>query len=278
LTFSQGGQIIRFPDFELLDAQGNEICELIPPGEVRDVLVLLSEGTTLDFNTPFSILYEDQPVVSFPQPPSPPPCELVVSPLQLNFDNVEVGDSRDMSFQVTNSGQGTLTGSVAIALGSSFSIVSGGTLNLGPGQSQNVTIRFTPTQAGTEAASASVNSNCGSASVILSGTGIAAPEPPELAVSPSQLDFGTIPKGGSGTRDITVTNTGGGILEGQVVLNLQDGIPGLIGTFMLGPGEQKSFAVTVTIDPNDAGGPFSGTADITSNDRSIQIPVSGTVI
>ena len=180
-----------------------------------------------------------------------------------------------MSFQVTNNGPSALSGGVSVPFDASFSIVLGETLNLGPGQSQNVTIRFTPTQAGTEMASASVNSNCGSALVTLSGTGTVVP--PQLAASPSQLDYGTIQRGGSQTRDITVTNTGGGTLEGQVVLNLDEGIPIEQGSFSLGPGAFQVFSVRIDVPANDPGGPFTGTVDVTSNGGEVRIPVSGTV-
>ncbi len=49
----------------------------------------------------------------------------------LDFGNVTVLESSDRTFTVTNSGGGTLTGTASTT--TPFSIVSGGTINLGAG-------------------------------------------------------------------------------------------------------------------------------------------------
>jgi len=80
-----------------------------------------------------------------------------------------VGQSSDQTFTVTNSGGGTLTGSVSVP--APFSIVSGGTLNVGAGQSQPVTVRFSPTSSRPSSGTVAISSNGGSGSVALSGVG-----------------------------------------------------------------------------------------------------------
>ena len=102
------------------------------------------------------------------QPPVPGP-QLSGVPASLDFGPVMLGGFGDQSFTVTNSGGGTLTGSVSTA--APFSIVSGGSFSLGAGQSQTITDRCTPTATGPASGSIAVSSNGGSATVTVSGVG-----------------------------------------------------------------------------------------------------------
>ena len=77
---------------------------------------------------------------------------LTVSTTSLNFGSVAAGSNVTATFSVQNSGNGTLAGSatVSAAYSSFLSIVSGGAYSLGAGQSQVVTVRYTPTGASTD--------------------------------------------------------------------------------------------------------------------------------
>src|SRR5207245_6479488 len=87
----------------------------------------------------------------------------------VDFGAVPTGTTKDLTITVQNSGGGTLSGSATTA--SPFSIVSGRAYNLASNQSQVVTIRYVPTQAGTD--SATVNfSGGGGASASLNGFGV----------------------------------------------------------------------------------------------------------
>jgi hypothetical protein len=92
-----------------------------------------------------------------------------VTPLSQDFGNVNVGSSADKDFTVQNSGGGTLTGNAST--NAPYSIVSGGSYNLGPGQSQPVTVRFSPTSAGTFMGNVTFTGG-GGATGIVSGVGI----------------------------------------------------------------------------------------------------------
>jgi hypothetical protein len=89
----------------------------------------------------------------------------------LNFDPINVGESQDITTTIVNVGTGTLRGSATTT--APFSIVEGGTFNVGagPGQSQRLTVRFSPTAEGPVTGSVSVTSNGGDISVSLTGTG-----------------------------------------------------------------------------------------------------------
>jgi HYDIN/CFA65/VesB family protein len=95
--------------------------------------------------------------------------QLTVSPTTLDFGNVIVGQNSERTFTVTNSGGETLTGGVSAS--APFSIVSGGTLNIGAGQGQTVTVRFSPTSPGSSSGTVAISSNGGSGSVAVSGVG-----------------------------------------------------------------------------------------------------------
>jgi hypothetical protein len=70
-----------------------------------------------------------------------------VTPSSLDFGGVALGGSSDRTFTVTNSGGGILVGNASTS--APFSIVSGETYDLSAGQSQTVTVRFSPTALGT---------------------------------------------------------------------------------------------------------------------------------
>jgi hypothetical protein len=67
---------------------------------------------------------------------------IAVSPALIDFGQVQLGGFGEATFIVTNTGGGLLTGSVTARL--PFSVMSGGTYALAQGQTQAVTIRFTP--------------------------------------------------------------------------------------------------------------------------------------
>src|SRR5207245_879720 len=85
-------------------------------------------------------------------------------------------------------GGGTLAGTVSV--GGCFSIVSGGSFNLAAGESQTVTVRFSPTEATTCASDIKIESNAGSGSVLIVGEGVA---PPHIdTISPPSGTVGTV--------------------------------------------------------------------------------------
>jgi hypothetical protein len=273
LSFLQGDRVFRSSDFRWIDSRGNPICRMVSMGEILDTLVQLNDGVALDFNAPFSALYTNQPVVEFP-PVTPPSC-VGVSPTQLNFGIVLVGESSTANFTVTNIGQDMLNGTVTLGPAPEYHIVSGGTLMLNPGASQQVVIEFRPADMTTVNSSATVNSNCGSALVALLGTGTT---PPRLAVFPEQIDFGEVKIGETVPASLTVTNAGGGNLTGELVFCITGGSCGPTTPFNLGSEESQPFNIIFSAPQGTRLGPFTGSVDITSNAGNASVPVSGTVV
>ena len=59
-----------------------------------------------------------------------------------------VGQTKDLTFQVANSGNGMLVGAVGPSPCSQFTFVGSTSYSLGAGQSASFTVRYTPTTVG----------------------------------------------------------------------------------------------------------------------------------
>jgi hypothetical protein len=146
-----------------------------------------------------------------PEPTAPnlsaPQCSL--STAALDFGTVQVGQTAQRTFKITNTGGGTLTGTVSESC-PDYSVAGVSTFNLGAGLAQTFTLRFTPGSEGLKACTVDVGTAC--APISMSGTGQA----PTCEVSPATLDFGTIAPGESDTLQFTIRNIGSGVLTGTV--------------------------------------------------------------
>ena len=168
-----------------------------------------------------------------------------VSPSSLNFGGVSVGSFADMSFTVTNSGGGILAGSASTVL--PYSIVSGGTYNLSAGQSQLVTVRFTPTSLGTSEVNVTFTGADGfSATVTGAGTGVSSitPNPIDLAAPPASF-----------------TITGGGFADlgyGLPVVNFYNGSTTPIAQARATSGDSTTLIVPFPTDATSVSGHHSG--------------------
>jgi len=192
-----------------------------------------------------------------------------VSTNSLAFGTIAAGTTKDMTMSVQNVGGGTLSGSVAV--GSPFAIVSGGTYNLTSGQSQTVTIRYSPTVAGTINASAAFTGG-GGASVALSGTANDPSTTPIISLSTNSLNFGSVTVGGAKDLNILVQNTGGGTLSGIATASAPFSILAG-GSYNLGQGQSQT--VTVRFTPSSATTVSSPINFTGGGGASIQVTGSG---
>jgi hypothetical protein len=168
----------------------------------------------------------------------------------LSFGTIAVGQSSStQSFSITNTGGGTLSGSVSESC-PDFEITAGnGAYNLTAGQSVTVHVRFTPQSAGVKTCTIDTGTPC-SVDVSCTGTGDPAPL---CSVSTDELDFETLTVGEvSSTQSVTVKNVGGGILSGSVSVNCADfEITSGGGPYSLAAGE--SVIVQVRFAPKSSG-------------------------
>jgi uncharacterized membrane protein len=189
-------------------------------------------------------------------PEPPPACS--VSEDTLDFGTVSPGGTVDLPFVITNTGGGTLSGTVSEAC-DDFSFVSGGgAYALAGGASDTVTVRFTaPVTPGPYSCTVETGSAL-CTDVLCLGT---VPEPPPAcSVSADTLDFGTVSPGGEVDLSFTITNTGGGTLSGTVSETCDDfSLPVGEGGYDLGGAEVHS--VTVRFTAPVTPGPYSCTVE-----------------
>jgi PKD repeat protein len=135
-----------------------------------------------------------------------------VSPANFNFGALVTGTTAQTSFVVTNTGGGTLIGTVATT--GPFAVVSGGSYSVAGGGSTNVVVSFTPPSAGGFSNNVVFTSNGGVSTNPVTGTGLT---PANLIVNPGSLNFNTIATGTTAQATFIVTNSGGAVLNGTAV-------------------------------------------------------------
>lgn len=211
-----------------------------------------------------------------------------LSPPALEYGNVPLGQGRDLTATVTNTGDGVLNVGVPSASGpdaAAFSGIGNGcavTPNLSAGESCQVDVTFHPVHTGTSTATLSVPSGTPgvpTASVPLSGgAGTAAAD-----YSPASLDFGVRPAPGPGAaQDVTVTSTSAD--DDLTVSSVQvtgagaaafDDATDCVGGSL---GEDQQCTVSVGFDPATAG-EYSATLEIASNapEGTHSVPLRGSL-
>jgi hypothetical protein len=130
---------------------------------------------------------------------------LSVTPTALAFGQVTVGDTAADTLLVGNTGDTTLTASLAVS-GPGFA-GSPTVVSVPAGGDQLVTITFTPNVDATCTGTVEVVSNGGRARVGLTGNGAAAAMP-VLLVSTTQVDFDSVVVGQWASRSVAIRNTG----------------------------------------------------------------------
>ncbi len=100
-----------------------------------------------------------------------PPSIGISPPSSLDFGNIAVGKSADLTFSVQNRGGQTMTGTCTTS--TPFSLPSGCSFSLPELQHQEFTVRFTPTEAGTFSGSVNFTGNGGNVNLTVTGNGTA---------------------------------------------------------------------------------------------------------
>lgn len=100
-----------------------------------------------------------------------PSCQ--VSASVINFQQVAVGQTKDLTVQVTNTGSGVLAGTAGPSPCTVFSFVGPTSYSLGAGQSAILTVRFTPADVGHTISCPLVPIGTGCATLTLVGEAIA---------------------------------------------------------------------------------------------------------
>jgi uncharacterized repeat protein (TIGR01451 family) len=140
---------------------------------------------------------------------NPPPL-LIVSPTNLGFGLLAVGQSSTQSFQIFNAGGLTMFGNVTTV--PPYQVVSGSPFAVGGLQTNQVAISYTPTDAGTFSNAVIFTSNGGNSTNALSGDGAFVP----------MADFSGTPTSGFWPLTVSFTNGSTGTIT-NVVWDFGDG-------------------------------------------------------
>jgi hypothetical protein len=204
---------------------------------------------------------------------------LTITPASANLGSVTVGGSpSSQTIQLLNSGTGTLTVSQVSVTGGGFTLGQLALpLNLGVGQSANLTVQFAPASAGTASGSITVVSNAPNSPALigLTGTGIAATQ--TLSFSTTSISFGSVNTGSTATQNVTITNTGNASVSISGITESGSGftLTGAGTPIALSAGQTTTFGVVYS--PTTAG-TNAGTVTVTStaSGSPATITLSGT--
>ncbi|HEY7710282.1 MAG TPA: choice-of-anchor D domain-containing protein, partial [Candidatus Entotheonella sp.] len=221
--------------------------------------------------------------------PLPMP-QLVMTPVALDFDAVEMGQSSALTLSISNPGTGDLEiSSVTLdTLAASGFALTGGPLEpatVAMGETLEIEVTFTPTAEGTVTGTVQLLSNAVNTPEVvvpLQGIGVSVPVP-QISVQPVALSFGEVPVGSSVSLPLMVQNIGSAPLN-IAALTLEaaassgfasTNTPGGAGVVVL-PGELFNMEVSYT---PTAAGTVTGTVRIQSdavNVAEVIVPLQGT--
>ncbi len=184
------------------------------------------------------------------------PGQLTVSSSSVNFGSIQVGSKLNQSVNLTNLGTTSVTVSAATVSGASFTMGAVGVpMTVAAGQSQTLTMTFTPKAAGPASGTLAVTSNAsnGTINVALSGTGTTAPAPSQLSVSPASINFGNQAVGSMQTQTGMLSASNASVTITSAAWSGQGyAVSGITFPFTLAAGTSVNYTVSFT--PQTAGG------------------------
>jgi hypothetical protein len=148
-----------------------------------------------------------------------------------SFDTVAVGASSDRAFTVQNTSSASLTATVSV--GAPFRIVTAASFSLSPGATQIVTVRFSPTTAGTFAGNVNVSASGDVVSRGLTGSTTGQPSPPPSSSppgTPGSPSATQVSPDASGVTATIVWSPGSGATSYKYVAGFSDGTGSQQGT------------------------------------------------
>ena len=176
-----------------------------------------------------------------------PVCQ--VSPTTIDFLQVAVGQTKDLTFQITNTGTGTLSGTAGPSTCNEFTFVGPVNYSLHAGETATITVRYTPTTIGHTTSCPLVPTGAGCSMLTLIGEAVA--PSPVCEVTPTTLDFGIVAPGTTKDLSCTIRNIGGA--GSNLCETLHSGAPTYFtivstATYCLGSGQTQ--VVTIRFSPD----------------------------
>jgi hypothetical protein len=187
---------------------------------------------------------------------------MALSPVSLNFGNVNAGSSTTQSLQLANTGNSSVTVTQVAASGAGIS-VSGAAVpvTLAPTQSVALSVTFAPTAAGATSGSVTVTNSDGvNAVAAVTGTQVQA----GLSLTPTSASFGSVVTGNTNSQTVQIRNSGTANLtvSQATVTGAGFSLNGLALPMTLTPGQNGNFNVQYA---PQAAGNVSGAVSIVSN-------------
>jgi PKD repeat protein len=185
--------------------------------------------------------------------------DITVNPLSYNYGSVAVGQSASQTINIKNDGLANLSVTGLSLAGSNlaeFGLVGPSSFVLTPGASQNVQANFIPGSVGAKSASLSIASDDpDETSVHVSLEGAGALLLPDISVTPTSHNFGSVAVTQSGSQSFVIKNDGTSALNVTSTnlsgLNAQDFGISNGGAFNLAPGASRN--VQVSFNPSTEG-------------------------
>ena len=194
-----------------------------------------------------------------------PVCRVLPGELDFGYGVLDEGSTASVTLR--NLGGGTLNARLNLADSTgAFELLGGRVFTVGGGNSRPVTLRFTPTSRDTFRAELDIGIGCESVSVV--GIGDFAPV---CVVDPQTVTEGTIALGSVRVYTVTISNDGGGRLQGIARPSCPDLTIVSGGTFDIAAGE--SHRMRVALAP-EAAGPIECELDLGT--RCDPVTFSGT--
>jgi Abnormal spindle-like microcephaly-assoc'd, ASPM-SPD-2-Hydin/Protein of unknown function (DUF1573) len=202
-----------------------------------------------------------------------------VSPTSVNFGKVGVGKQTTQTVGVTNTGTMPVSITQATTSNPAFSL-TGVTLpmTVATGQSGNFTVAVTPSTAGTLSGTLTVQGSDGAAPAVVNLSATAVAPTPQISLSSSSVQFGTVGVGSTSNLSLTISNSGSADLTVSVISLTGSGfsVSGITTPKTISAGQ--SALVGLSFQPTTAGA-ATGTLSITSNDPvnpTLTVSLAGT--
>jgi hypothetical protein len=194
----------------------------------------------------------------------PPPAPVIaVTPTSLTFAATRVGTtSAPQPVTISNTGTQPLNVTGLASGNARFSATPAAPFTIAPGGSRVVSVTFAPNAEQTFTGTLTIASNDPArptVTVALSGVGAL----PHISISPNPVAFGSVAICLAGTRQLTVTNTGGLPLTVSSISTTGPPFAASPASLVVPPGTNR--IVTLTFTPS-ALGPASGTLTLNSDD------------
>jgi len=175
-----------------------------------------------------------------------------VEPEEINFYTVRVGKVKKNKVYITNIGNKALTiNSLSIWGSSDFTLVSppATPFNIAPGRTKTITIKYAPSDEGSDSGTLEITSNDKDIYVCLSGYGF---KEPDIKFSTAVINFGNVSVGSTKDVTIKIKNTGNALLRiTDIDITEPFSIVGTLPPYTINPGAEKN--LTVRFAPTTSG-------------------------